>query len=76
MPTINQLVRFGRDKKEKSSKSKALQACPQRHIQYTADSNLSHLRCLNNRGQYIFAAFHLHHHSEYFLRTDSSCTFL
>ena len=30
MPTINQLVRFGRDKKEKSSKSKALQACPQR----------------------------------------------
>ena len=30
MPTINQLVRFGRDKKEKKSKSKALDACPQR----------------------------------------------
>ena len=30
MPTINQLVRFGREEKEKKSKSKALQACPQR----------------------------------------------
>ena len=30
MPTINQLVRFGREKKVKSSKSKALTACPQR----------------------------------------------
>ena len=30
MPTINQLVRFGREEKEKSSKSKALAACPQR----------------------------------------------
>ena len=30
MPTINQLVRFGRDKKIKKSKSKALSACPQR----------------------------------------------
>ena len=30
MPTINHFVRFGRDKKEKSSKPKALQACPQR----------------------------------------------
>ena len=30
MPTINQLVRFGRDKKIKKSKSRALDACPQR----------------------------------------------
>ena len=30
MPTINQLVRFGREEKDKNSKSKALQACPQR----------------------------------------------
>ena len=30
MPTINQLVRYGRDKKEKKSKSKALDAFPQR----------------------------------------------
>ena len=30
MTTINQLVRFGREEKEKKSKSKALQACPQR----------------------------------------------
>lgn len=30
MPTINQLVRFGREKKVKKSKSKALSACPQR----------------------------------------------
>ena len=30
MPTINQLVRFGREEKEKKSKSKALSACPQR----------------------------------------------
>ena len=30
MPTINQLVRFGREEKEKTSKSKALSACPQR----------------------------------------------
>ena len=30
MPTINQLVRFGREEKEKESKSKALSACPQR----------------------------------------------
>ena len=30
MPTINQLVRFGREEKDKKSKSKALQACPQR----------------------------------------------
>ena len=30
MPTINQLVRFGREEKDKTSKSKALQACPQR----------------------------------------------
>ena len=29
MPTINQLVRFGREEKEKKSKSKALSACPQ-----------------------------------------------
>ena len=30
MPTINQLVRHGREEKEKKSKSKALSACPQR----------------------------------------------
>lgn len=30
MPTINQLVRQGRDKKVKKSKSRALQSCPQR----------------------------------------------
>ena len=30
MPTINQLVRFGREEKDKKSKTKALQACPQR----------------------------------------------
>ena len=30
MPTINQLVRFGREEKAKKSKSKALCACPQR----------------------------------------------
>ena len=30
MPTINQLVRFGREEKEKKSKAKALSACPQR----------------------------------------------
>ena len=30
MPTINQLVRFGREENEKKSKSKALAACPQR----------------------------------------------
>ena len=30
MPTINQLVRFGREEKAKKSKSKALSACPQR----------------------------------------------
>ncbi len=30
MPTINQLVRFGRVEKAKKSKSKALSACPQR----------------------------------------------
>ena len=30
MPTINQLVRLGRQEKEKKSKSKALSACPQR----------------------------------------------
>ena len=30
MPTINQLVRFGREEKAKTSKSKALSACPQR----------------------------------------------
>ena len=30
MPTITQLVRFGREEKEKKSKSTALAACPQR----------------------------------------------
>ena len=30
MPTINQLVRFGRSKKVKKSKSRALTSCPQR----------------------------------------------
>ena len=30
MPTINQLVRFGREEKAKKSKPKALSACPQR----------------------------------------------
>ena len=30
MPTINQLVRFGRTSKVKKSKSRALSACPQR----------------------------------------------
>ena len=30
MPTINQLVRQGREKKVKKSKSRALQSCPQR----------------------------------------------
>lgn len=30
MPTINQLVRSGRTRKEKKSKSRALEACPQR----------------------------------------------
>ena len=30
MPTINQLVRFGREEKAKKSKSKALSACPPR----------------------------------------------
>ena len=30
MPTINQLVRFGREEKVKKSNSKALSACPQR----------------------------------------------
>ena len=30
MPTINQLVRQGRDSKVKKSKSRALQSCPQR----------------------------------------------
>ena len=30
MPTIKQLVRFGREEKAKKSKSKALSACPQR----------------------------------------------
>ncbi|MCQ2379891.1 MAG: 30S ribosomal protein S12 [Victivallaceae bacterium] len=30
MPTINQLVRFGREAKATKSKSKALSACPQR----------------------------------------------
>lgn len=30
MPTINQLVRFGRQTKVKKSKSRALSACPQR----------------------------------------------
>ena len=36
MPTINQLVRFGREEKEKKSKSKALSACPQRRGVCTA----------------------------------------
>lgn len=30
MPTINQLVRFGRESKIKKSKSRALSSCPQR----------------------------------------------
>jgi small subunit ribosomal protein S12 len=30
MPTINQLIRFGRNLKEKSNKSPALKGCPQR----------------------------------------------
>ena len=30
MPTINQLIRFGRNLKEKSTKSPALKGCPQR----------------------------------------------
>jgi len=30
MPTINQLVRFGREVKVKKAKARALQACPQR----------------------------------------------
>ena len=30
MPTINQLVRFGREKRKSKSKSPALQGCPQR----------------------------------------------
>ncbi|MDD3118793.1 MAG: 30S ribosomal protein S12 [Victivallales bacterium] len=30
MPTINQLVRFGRQEKVKKSKSRALDSCPQR----------------------------------------------
>ncbi len=30
MPTINQLIRFGRDLKKKSTKSPALKGCPQR----------------------------------------------
>ncbi len=30
MPTTNQLVRFGREKKFKKSKARALEACPQR----------------------------------------------
>jgi len=30
MPTINQLVRYGREKKEKRSKAPALQGCPQK----------------------------------------------
>ncbi len=30
MPTINQLIRLGRDEKAKSTKSPALKACPQR----------------------------------------------
>lgn len=30
MPTINQLVRYGREKKKKESRSKALQGCPQK----------------------------------------------
>ncbi|MEZ0343762.1 MAG: 30S ribosomal protein S12 [Caldimicrobium sp.] len=30
MPTINQLVRYGRKKKEKKSKAPALQGCPQK----------------------------------------------
>jgi small subunit ribosomal protein S12 len=30
MPTINQLVRYGRKKKEKRSKAPALQGCPQK----------------------------------------------
>jgi small subunit ribosomal protein S12 len=30
MPTINQLVRYGREKKEKRSRAPALQGCPQK----------------------------------------------
>ncbi|MBU4342817.1 MAG: 30S ribosomal protein S12 [Candidatus Omnitrophica bacterium] len=30
MPTINQLVRYGRSSKKKKTKSRALEACPQR----------------------------------------------
>jgi small subunit ribosomal protein S12 len=30
MPTINQLVRFGREKKSKKSKARSLESCPQR----------------------------------------------
>lgn len=30
MPTINQLIRFGRDLKKKKTKSPALKSCPQR----------------------------------------------
>jgi len=30
MPTINQLVRYGREKKEKRSKAPAMQGCPQK----------------------------------------------
>ncbi|MFH0975549.1 MAG: 30S ribosomal protein S12 [Spirochaetota bacterium] len=30
MPTINQLVRFGRESKKKKSKSPALESCPQK----------------------------------------------
>ena len=30
MPTINQLVRYGRSRKKKKTKSRALEACPQR----------------------------------------------
>ena len=30
MPTINQLIRHGRDKQNKKTKSPALKACPQR----------------------------------------------
>ena len=36
MPTINQLVRFGRQKKVSKSKSRALSACPQRRGVCTA----------------------------------------
>ena len=88
MPTINQLVRFGRSKKVKKSKSRALTSCPQRRgvcLQVTTRTpkkpnsalrKIARVRLTNGQEVTAYIGGEGHNLQEHFQRVHAGFSFL